>query len=114
MTTEEKTVFNQVCVWRGCIVGKDHSQEFEEWMANEMGSRVKYIEEIETLPDMVNGEPVPETGGRNDLFFYVHTNDIPNFSIKRLQFGVSWIEDAISNMGSSIIYPEHVKDHCKW
>ena len=38
-------------------------------MQEEFGARVKYHCEVKTLPDVENGRAVPETGGRNDLFF---------------------------------------------
>lgn len=41
-------------------------------MKNELGSDVKYIKEIETLPT----EAGP--GGRNDVLFYVESGDIEN------------------------------------
>jgi hypothetical protein len=112
MTTE--TGFNQVYVWPGCIVGKDLIQDFEDTMSQEFGVKVKYIEEIETTPDMKNGEPVPETGGRIDLFFFIHDDDIPKFSLGRLAFGIRWVEDVIDNMKDNFIYPERVKEYRKW
>lgn len=106
METKE---FSQVCVWPGCIVGKDNISDFEKTMLETFGARVKYIEEITTLPDKVNGVEVPDTGGRVDLLFYVHNDDIPKFAIPRLMVGIRWIEDVLDNMGDNIIYPEMEK-----
>ena len=61
-----------------------------------MGVRIKFKCEVETLPDIENGKAVPDTGGRNDLFFYVHEDDIPKFALPRLQMGIRWWEDVIS------------------
>ncbi|MEK6829757.1 MAG: hypothetical protein AABY15_06575 [Nanoarchaeota archaeon] len=83
--------FTQVCVWEGCLVGKEKIDEFKAHMKKEFGVRVKYIEEIKTQPDS-NGP-----GGRNDLLFYIHVDDIGKFAVKRLLFGIRWFEDVVKN-----------------
>lgn len=95
--------FNQLCVWEGTLVGKEEIKSFEKFFKDEMGTRVKYVEEIETLP--TPGEP--NTGGRNDVFFYVHDDDIMKFSIPRLSLGIRWWEDVLGN-GNGELYPEIV------
>ena len=95
--------FNQLCVWEGTLVGKEEIKSFEKFFKNEMNVRVKYMEEIETLP--TPGEP--NTGGRNDVFFYVHDDDIMKFSVPRLALGVRWWEDVLGN-GNGVLYPENV------
>lgn len=100
--------FSQVCVWPGIIVG-DKSSEFVNDMRKFFGVRVVYLEEITTLPG--NGGP----GNRNDLFFGVHTDDINKFAIPRLEIGIRWVEDAISQMnGGCEIYPLRVQDYRSW
>jgi hypothetical protein len=95
--------FNQLCVWPGTIVGKDQIKDFEKFFKDEMGTRVKYVEEIETLPT-----PDEEgTGGRNDVFFYVHDEDIDKFAIPRLSMGIRWWEDVLGN-GNGVLYPQEV------
>ena len=95
--------FNQLCVWPGTIVGKDQIKDFEKFFKDEMGTRVKYVEEIETLPT-----PDEEgTGGRNDAFFYVHDEDIDKFAIPRLSMGIRWWEDVLGN-GNGVLYPQEV------
>ena len=64
--------FSQVCVWPSTIVGKENVKQFKDFMKSEYKIRVKYLEEIRTLPDMKNGKPVKSTGGRNDVFFAIH------------------------------------------
>ncbi len=95
--------YNQLCVWEGTLVGKDEVKNFEKFFKDEMGTRVKYMEEIETQP--TPGEP--DIGGRNDVFFYVHDEDIDKFAIPRLSMGIRWWEDVLRN-GNSVLYTEDV------
>lgn len=100
---ETNNDFTQLCVWTGCIVGSEQVNEFTEFMKKEVGVRVVYCEELKTLPSE------GEEGGRNDLLFYVHSDDIPKFSIQRFGLdGVSWWEDALRNWGD--IYPYEIKN----
>ena len=93
--------FNQVCVWEGTIVGKEEIQNFEKWISDEFGVRVKYCEEVNTLPT-----PDEEgTGGRNDLFFRIHDEDVTKFAVPRLLVGIRWWEDVLGN-GNGVLYPQ--------
>ena len=117
--TKAKSPFNQVCVWGSTVVGKEKVKAFEDFMKSEWGARVKYLEEIKTLPDMKNGEPVKGTGGRNDVFFVIHDDDITKFAVKRSRMDppARWIEDVLgneTNTKNGSIYPEHVKKYRKW
>lgn len=106
--------FSQVVVWPGTLVGKDQVADFEKFMMDEFGVRASYIEEVLTAPDRDrNGYPVEDTGGRNDLFFYVHSDDIPKFSVARLGYGMRWIEDVYSNGGGNL-YPERIAEYRSW
>ena len=121
--TEEKSMsgvsrkpeFRQVCVWPGTVVG-DERKEFVASMLSEFGARVAYLEEVETLPDMgSDGQCVDGTGGRNDLFFAVHRDDIVKFAVPRLAYGIRWIEDVLSEAnGGASIYPERVGQYRCW
>lgn len=100
--------FGQVCVWPGTLVGGD-VDAFVKFMLLELKTRVVYLEEIETLPG--KGGP----GGRNDLFFAVHEDDIGRFTVPRLSMGIRWIEDAISQAnGGNQIYPERIEEYRTW
>lgn len=112
MTTKSK--FTQVVVWPGTVVGAKKIKEFETFMKENFDARVKYIEEIKTLPDMKNKKPVAKTGGRNDVFFYIHTDDINKFAIARLQYGMRWIEDVLANEKSFSVYPARVRKYKTW
>lgn len=120
VNVELKENFSQVCVWPGCGVLKceePHTiEEFEKLMMERMKTRVQYLEEIETKPDTDStGSPVPGTGGRIDLFFAVHNEDIGHFAIPRMTVGIRWIEDVLSSCNyHSRIYPERVFDYCSW
>ncbi len=64
-----------------------------------------------------NGIAVPETGGRHDVFFAVHNDDVMRFAIPRLQMGIRWIEDVLENEARETehsIYPERVKEYRTW
>lgn len=103
---ERKEGYKQVCVWPGTIVGEDKISDFEKFMMDDFQTRVQYLEEIETYPD-ISGDL--KTGGRNDLFFAVHSNDIGKFAVPRLSVGIRWIEDVLSEVNyRNEIYPERV------
>ena len=90
--------FNQVCVWEGTTVGIGHEQEFVDWLKQVFGVRGKYLEEVETLPTPNQ----PNTGDRVDLFFSVHDDDLPNFAVPRLLYGIRWWEDVLGNGGGQL------------
>ena len=107
--------FDQVCVWASTVVGADKVKEFEKFMLDEYKIRVEYMEEILTAPDMVDGKIDESTGGRNDVFFKIHSDDILKFSVPRLSMDppVRWIEDVLSN-GGGALYPERVEEMKTW
>jgi len=99
--------FTQLCVWHGTIVGQENVEEFEMFFKDEFNVRVKYLTEVKTLPDLSkSGEVEPDTGGRNDAFFYIHSDDISGFAVKRLQIGIRWWEDVIKYNDNSHLYSE--------
>jgi hypothetical protein len=116
-------MFTQVCVWPGTIVGADSVADFEKFFMEEFGTRVKYIEEVLTKPDWQDRDD-PEAGRRNDVVFYVHSEDIPKFAVPRLSLGVRWIEDVLNNEVSHnehqnapemySIYPEGFSTYRTW
>jgi hypothetical protein len=110
------TPFNQVCVWASTIVGTDNVESFEKFMLDEYKVRVKYMEEIKTAPDMDNGKIVKGTGDRNDVFFKIHTDDIPKFAVKRLSMDppVRWIEDVLDNQRGQMLYPDRIQEMRTW
>ena len=81
-----KKQFNQLCVMEGTLMPKGGAKELVEFFKNEMGVDVRFETQVKTLPD--NPE-CTETGGRNDLFFYIADEDISKFAVPRLQ----WVLD---------------------
>lgn len=114
------TDYQQVCIWPGTLVVETAEMQnmtieeriasFETFMKEEFGVRVKYLEEVKTNPELKDGVPVPNTGGRNDLFFAVHNEDIGKFAVPRLRAGIRWYEDVVSYNGHSYLYPQEVLD----
>jgi hypothetical protein len=105
--------FTQVCVWPGTIVGADMVEQFTQFFQEEMGVRVQYLEEIVTGPDWVDGQAVADTGGRNDCFFAVHSDDVGQFAVPRLSMGIRWLEDMYSNRHGDL-YPARVVEYMSW
>ena len=100
-------MYNQLCLIRDLEIGEDQIENFEIIMLNKFGVRVKYHTEIKTFPTLdEEGYPIPRTGGRNDLFFYVHKEDIDKFSVPRMHLGVHWWEDVVANTANHDSYPE--------
>jgi hypothetical protein len=99
--------FKQLCVWPGTLLGESTPQEFEQCFLDEMGVRVKYHTEVKTLPDLDRyGRPIPDTGYRNDLFFFVHDEDAIKFAVPRLQMGIRWWEDVVKYNDNRHLYTE--------
>lgn len=101
-----KRKYNQLCVWPGTILDDVSIKEFENWFKGR-GFRIRFCEVVVTLPDVVDGKKVKGTGGRHDVFFYIHDDDILKFSLPRLGMGIRWWEDVLDN-GDGCIYPKSV------
>lgn len=104
-----KDEYTQVVVWPGTLVGQDKIKDFEEFLQKEMGVRVQYLEEIETNAT-VDEEG---SGGRNDVLFGVHREDLGKFAAPRFAYGMRWLEDIYGN-GSGYLYPERVAMYRCW
>ena len=101
--SEVKSEFNQLCVWPATLVEESQHEEFETFMKSEFGARVKIAEVVLTNPDKdENGEDIEGTGGRSDVLFYIHSEDIPRFAVARLAIGIRWWEDALSDGGAKL------------
>jgi len=99
-----KGKFNQLCVLEGTIMPDGGAKELETFFKDNMGVQVKFETEVKTLPDKPE---CTETGGRNDIFFYIEDNDISKFAIPRLQMGIRWWEDVLGN-GNGKLYPTEI------
>lgn len=114
MIKERLPNYTQVCVFPGLLVDQDKIQEFTDQIKEVFDTRVQYLETILTKPDVDNPE---NTGGRSDVFLAVHQDDIEKFAVRRLQYGIRWIEDAMSNANGyhlNPIYPEYVEGYKSW
>jgi hypothetical protein len=101
--------FNQLCVWQGTFLGESSPQDLVDFFKEEMGTRIKFEQEVPTNPDLdEKGEIIEGTGGRNDLLFYVHDEDITKFAVPRLKMGIRWWEDVISYNDNSHLYSKEV------
>lgn len=99
-------MYNQLCLIRDFQIGEDQAENFESVILKKFGVRVKYHYEIKTLPDIDDdGLPIPGTGGRNDLFFYVHEKDVEKFAVSRMHLGIRWWEDVIKCESNKDSYP---------
>ena len=99
-----KGKFNQLCVLQGCLMPEGGAKELETFFKDEMNVTVKFETEVKTLPDTPE---CTETGGRNDLFFYIADDDIGKFAVPRLQMGIRWYEDVLRNGGCKL-YPTEI------
>ena len=110
-------MYSQLCLIRGFEIGPDQIEDFEAIILNKFGVRIKYDAQVKTLPDLdEDGNIIPGTGGRRDLFFYVHDEDVEKFSIARMHLGARWWEDVISHKSNKDSYhPSFVKSRpCIW
>lgn len=104
---ERREGFSQVCVWEGVVVAESEVEDFLAFIRDELGARAQYLESLTTGPG--KGGP----GGRTDVLFSVHEDDIGTFAIRRLRAGVRWIEDVFAN-GGDVLYPPRVLEYATW
>ena len=82
-----KENYNQVCVWPGTVLKEDQVGDFVSYFA-ENGFRIQHLETVMTAPNAGD----PESGGRHDLLFAVHDEDIMRFAIPRLQMDLNFYQ----------------------
>lgn len=102
--------FTQLCVWPGTMMGEDSTAEEFERFFLEQGYRVKFAEEVVTLPDVENGRAVEGTGGRHDVLFFIHKDDVGKFALPRLRMGIRWWEDVVKYNDNSHLYTQEILD----
>jgi hypothetical protein len=105
--------FTQLCVWPGTTLGNSTADDLVNFFAEDMGVRIKYKGEVETLPDVnENGTILEGTGGRIDQFFYVHDEDVGKFALPRLKMGIRWWEDVVKYNDNTHLYtPEFLEEN---
>jgi hypothetical protein len=113
---EQDDDYTQLCVWPGTVVEQDDVDNgtLAGWFKDEFQFEhpIKLVGCVTTLPDRENGKNVEGTGGRHDLMFFVHNEDIMKFSLARLGFGIRWWEDVVLNK-SHTIYPSDFRKYGK-
>ena len=102
----------QLCVWPGTVLTEDQHDDFREFFKKELGAVVGTIEQVTTLPNKdKEGNDVPDTGGRSDIFFtVVEGTNMGVFALKRLALGVRWWEDVLGN-GNGKIYSKDKRNN---
>ena len=109
--------FNQLCVWPGTVMGESTPQDLVDFFQENFNTRIQFEQEVVTNPDLdSSGYPIKDTGGRHDLFFYVHDDDVASFAIPRLTMGIRWWEDVVSYNDNSHLYSTEIleKDPVNW
>jgi hypothetical protein len=91
--------FEQVCVVTGI---EDSLEDLAKLIPETFDIRICMLDEFKTKKGM-GGE-----GGRRDVLFAVHCDDIQKFAVARLDYGISWWEDYLRN--SRQIIPAAVKN----
>ena len=113
-TVARKPKFSQVCVWPGTTGCFEDPEGFVKYFQDDFNTRVQLLQEVKTKPD----QGKPRTGGRIDVLFAVHEEDIAHFAVPRLQMGIRWIEDVLDNEAhrtpSYSIYPNEIKEYRTW
>lgn len=74
---QEKNPFEQLCVWPNAPLIEDGNVRDTMRLLEKFGFRVFLAEVVVTLP----GQGGP--GGRTDVLFYIHNDDIVRFSLQR-------------------------------
>lgn len=99
--------YTQLCVMEATNLGNQTPKDFEAFIAEELKAKAKFAEVVTTLPDRsINGN-VPGTGGREDLFFFIHKDDIGNFAVPRFRYNIRWWEDCDRSLYSQEILEKY-------
>lgn len=107
----EENKFNQLCVWPGLVLKDDNHDEFINFFKERMDARIKIADIVLTNPDLdSNGNTIEGTGGRSDVLFYVHDDDIQHFALPRLKLGIRWWEDVVKYNNGAYLYPDEILD----
>lgn len=80
-------------MWHGTTMGDSTPADFEQFILDELGARAQFIGVYETLPTPSE----PDSGGRSDLVFAVHEDDIPKFAPRRFMYDMRWVDDVLDN-----------------
>ena len=111
---EKEEGYDILAVWPQILAEKDDVENIQDFMSNmSCRNRVKIVGCVKTLPNYEHrNDENPETGGRVDLVFYFHNEDIYRVAVRRLQHGIRWWEDVVMNelehgLSQGIIYEDY-------
>lgn len=90
-------MYQQLCVLQGIT---DSLSDLKSLIETDFGVRIRMADEFETIAD----DDGP--GGRRDVLFYIHHDDVMKFAVPRLQVGIRWFEDVLGNGAKNL--PEWV------
>lgn len=99
LDSAEDGKYDVLTCWPQIVMQDDDHDDVQNFFAN-MGCKhpVHIVGCIRTLPDYEERhKEKPLSGGRCDLFFYFHTDDIWRVAVRRLMHGIIWWEDIVSN-----------------
>jgi hypothetical protein len=109
-------MYNDIFVWTAVIMDNDERiNEFEALMNNTYKIRVKFLEQIITQPG-INHLHQKHNGGRQDMIFSVHEDDIP--ALKNFIHIMERIDNELLIMewnlyctySGQYMYPQHILD----
>lgn len=101
---DEAEGFTQLCVWENCILKPEEVADFVDFVRTQCQTRVRVVGCVETLPGA--GGP----GGRVDLLFYAHSEDITKLAARKFVLRMRWWEDVLENLGPhKTIYPQELR-----
>lgn len=102
--------FNQVLIWPGTHL-EGRIESFVQFVKEEFDARIQYLETYETSPvRSFNGSPIEWTGGRQDIVFALHKEDLGKFTLKWRSHGVQEIE-FIMNDDVDEVYPDRFRKY---
>ena len=99
-----EATYTQLCVLHAVILKPEDYADFENFILEETGCRIKVMEVAITNPDPND----PTTGGRHDVLFYVHPEDVEKFAVPRFKFGIRWWEDVIVYNNRAYLYSNEI------
>lgn len=94
----EDQSYQQICVLRGV---SDSLEDLGKLIPETFDVRIQMLDEFKTRAGQ-GGD-----GGRRDVLFLIHSDDISKFAVSRLGCGISWWEDYLA--GSKSIVPPSIK-----
>lgn len=96
--------FKQLCVWHGVTIEDGEEQDFVKYFEENFEVRVKFAEMTITNSSMERNEE----GGRPDILFYIHDDDVLKFAEPRLEVGIRWWEDVVFYNDNAYLYSDDI------